>query len=146
MSYRTQEEVVSVALAMIEVNEPLHKWKTFKSDGRFTYRPKQDSRKIAQIILGQCSHPDVIDLVAKEFNSWPERIRIDFRTLASDHQSASGNVRKGLQRLNKMLKGQLIREEFQVTVQKRVETKDGVHYKSVKVNEARAAARRKYGV
>lgn len=137
---------MSIALTMIRLNLQLSGWKKFDPTNRGTWTQKEDTRKMAAIILKQCSHPDVVELIAKEFDSFPERLRIDFRTLASEPNAASGNVRKGLQKLNDKLGGKLLREEFQQTFNKRVETADGARYKRVKVDEAKAAARRKYGI
>lgn len=137
---------MSIALKMIRLNLPLSGWKKFDPTNRGTWTQKEDTRKMAAIILRQCSHPDVVELVAKEFDSFPERLRIDFRTLASEPNAASGNVRKGLQKLNDKLGGKLLREEQYTTFNKRVETVDGVGYRRIKVDEAKAAARRKYGI
>lgn len=137
---------MSIALTMIRLNLPLSGWKKFNGENRGVWSQKEDTRKMAAIILRQCSHSDVVELIAKEFNSFPERLRIDFRTLASQPNSASGNVRKGLQKLNEKLNGALLREEFQQTFNRRVETVDGVRYKRIKVDEAKAAAQRKYGI
>lgn len=137
---------MSIALTMIRLNLQLSGWKKFDPTNRGTWTQKEDTRKMAAIILKQCSHPDVVELIAKEFDSFPERLRIDFRTLASEPNAASGNVRKGLQKLNDKLGGKLLREEFQQTFNKRVETADGARYKRIKIDEAKAAARRKYGI
>lgn len=138
---------MSLTLTMLRANVPLHKWREFdtsKARSAYGYQ-KEDTRKMAQQILSQCSHSDVVELVARDFSQFPERLRIDFRTLASSENSCSGNVRKGLQRLNEKLGGKLLKAEQDLTFNKRTETKDGVFYKKVKVNEAVAAAKRKYG-
>lgn len=137
---------MSLVLAMLRANEPLHKWEGFDSSrSPSSAGVKHDTRKMAQKILSQCSHPKTVELVAREFYNLPERLRIDFRTLASDHTSASGNVRKGLQRLNEKLGGKLLAEEHTKVFQQRVETRDGVKYRKIKVDEAVAGAKRKYG-
>jgi hypothetical protein len=132
---------------MIYANAPLHKWREFDVNARGNYglRGKEDTRKIAAAILKQCGHNEVVELVAKEFDQFPERLRIDFRTLATQENAASGNVRKGLQRLNERMGGKLLREDNARVFNRRIETADGVRYKRVEVNEAIAAAKRKYG-
>lgn len=137
---------MSIVMQMLAVNEPLCNWRKFKPEGRFTYRAKEDTRKMAQMILKQCSHSEVVELVAKEFNGFPERLRIDFRTLASSENAASGNVRKGLQRLNEKLGGKLLSEKNERVVNTRVESVDGVSYKRKRINESVAGAKRKYGI
>jgi hypothetical protein len=137
---------VSITLAMIRTNVPLCKWREFDaSRAHSSFSRKEDTRKIAQLILKQCGHADVIELVAREFNSFPDALRLDFRTLANDQNAASGNVRKGLQRLNERLGGKLAREETHRSINVRVETVDGVSYRRKRVDEAVAGAKRKYG-
>lgn len=137
---------MSIALQMIQVNEPLHTWRTFKSDGRGTHISKENSRKIARAILKQCGHPAVIELISKEFEAFPESLRRDISDLANTAEAASGNVRKGLQRINAALNGRLLREQRDVVFNKRVETIDGVKYKTILVDQAKAGAMRKYGL
>lgn len=137
---------MSIVLAMLRSNTPLCKWKTFDPDRMPSSSLRKDnSRKIAQQILNQCGHNDVVELVAREFDSFPDFLRIDFRTLACNNEAASGNVRKGIQRLNERMGGKLLRQETAQVFNKRVETRDGVGYRQIKVNEAVAGAKRKYG-
>uniref|UniRef100_A0AAU7PFD7 30S ribosomal protein S7 n=1 Tax=Burkholderia phage vB_BgluM-SURPRISE13 TaxID=3159457 RepID=A0AAU7PFD7_9VIRU len=128
------------------VNEPLHKWKSFVSNDRGTYISKDNARKIARIILKQCGHPEVIELISKEFNDFPEQLRREISDLANTSEGSSGHVRKGLQRINMALGGRLLREEREVTFNQRIETIDGVKYKSKRVDPAIAGAARKYGI
>lgn len=138
---------MSLVLTMLQANVPLCEWRKFDASKRGAggLYFKEDTRKMAALILKQCGHAEVVELVAREFNSFPERLRIDFRTLASNENSASGNVRKGLQRLNDKLGGKLLKEENGRVFMKRVETKDGVRFKRVIVDEAVAGAKKKYG-
>lgn len=139
---------MSLVLAMVHRNIPLHKWRTFDPNSRSgAVTPKrEDDRKIAAIILKQCSHQDVVDLVAQEFHLLPERLRIDFRTLASTQENSSGNVRKGLQRLDEKLGGKLLKQEMTQTYQERVETADGAYYRRVRVDPSAVGAAKKYGL
>ena len=137
---------MSITLAMIRTNTPLCKWRDFDaSRAPSSFSRKEDTRKIAQIILKQCGHADVVELIAREFSSFPDALRLDFRTLANDQSASSGNVRKGLQRLNDRLGGKLVREDIQQSFNVRVETVDGVTYRRKRVDGAVAGAKRKYG-
>lgn len=137
---------MSTTIAMVQANVPLCQWRTFDAGNRLGRMTafKEDTRRIAAIILRQCGHNEVVDLVAREFSLFPERLRIDFRTLANDQQAASGNVRKGLQRLDQKLGGELMRKSEDRVFNKRVETEAGVFYKPVKVNKSIAGAKQKY--
>jgi len=138
---------MSLLVQMVRCNAPLHSWKDFeKQEGRSTWTAKEDTRKMAKMMLAQCSHPLAVELIAKEFELLPPQLRLDFRSLANQENSSSGNVRKGLQRLDEKLGGKLLREEHVETVMRRVETKYGVSYKKEKVNPAVAGATRKYGI
>lgn len=138
---------MSIALQMVQANVPLCRWRSFDLDSRSNpCQAKHDSRKIAGTIVKQLGHPEVVDLIAKEFSLFPEQLRIDFRTLANDQQSCSGNVRKGLHRLNDRLLGQLMRQDDSRTFNKRVETRDGVIYRRQRINESVAGAKRKYQI
>lgn len=137
---------MSMVISMLRRNIPLHQWrqKGFAEGGGYHGRHKDDMHKLAMSIIRQCGHPDVIELVAKEFASFPELLRIEFRTTANDQQASSGNVRKGLQRLNDRLNGELMRVDNGRFVQTRVETTDGVSYRRRRINESVAGAHRKY--
>ncbi|MGY6272724.1 hypothetical protein ACXIUT_23845 [Achromobacter denitrificans] len=137
---------MSVLLQMIQVNAPLHTWREFKQESRAQiWISKENSRKIAQIIMKQCGHADVINLVVSEFDTFPDTLRRDFSDLANSQGASSGNVRKGLQRINERLQGRLLRENQETYFNQRVESIDGVRYKRVRVDPARAGAMRKYG-
>ena len=138
---------MSIVLKMLRVNVPLHQWRSF-DPSRFhsSALTKVDTRKLAGAILRQCSHSDVIDLLATEFNQLPEAIRIDFRTLAATQLASSGNVRKGLQRLNDRLNGKLLSQEHELVMNVRIESFDGARYKKIRVNKAVAGAKRKHGL
>jgi len=147
---------MSLALAMIQANVPLHRWKTFEAERRMTDRSSsveiggwgrtKDWSKVARALLNSCSHPDAVDLIAREFNQFPELLRINFRTLAIEAHSASGNVRKGIARLNDRLGGAILRDKDVQTFNQRVEGVDGARYKKVRVDPAVAGAMRKYGI
>jgi hypothetical protein len=128
---------------MIRFNVPLSQWRTFD-------RPHQgagffDERKLdktAQDIYRQLSHDEAVTLVAKEFESLPPTLRLLLRDLCNKG-NASGNVRKGVQRLDRLMHGKLLREETHEQIFQ-AKTRDG--WKSKTVNPAVAGATRKYGI
>ena len=136
---------MSLILRMLRKNVSLHQWRTFidTGDGAGFFSQKSPD-KIAQTIFSGLSHPDTVTLVAQEFAILPQQVRLSLRDLANSG-NASGNVRTGVQRLNELLKGELLREESQRVFNKRVETVDGARYRQIKVNPAVAGAKRKYG-
>lgn len=99
--------------------------------------------KYAQAIFSQLCHPRAVDFVAKHFESLPEQVRIELRTLCSKG-NGSGNVMKGVQALNNKMGGKLLREERVLTTGRRVEGVDGARYVRTRVNPAVAGATRKY--
>ena len=137
---------MSLILTMIGKNVPLCQWKRFVDSGEngkgFSSGGKMPA-KVAQIIFSSLSHPDAVSLVAKEFPELSQQVRIELRTLCNNG-NASGNVRKGVQRLNEMLRGELLREEREQVVNRRVEGVNGAYYKKDRVNPAVAGAKRKY--
>ena len=134
---------MSIILRMIGCNARLADWENFPEEGRGSWSVKQPE-KAAKILFAQLSHPKVVDLVVAEYDALPPQVRLELRELCNTG-NASGNVRKNVQLLNQRLGGRLLAEEkFTRTVNVRRETIDGVRYDRKAVNEAVAAARRKY--
>ncbi len=136
---------MSVILRMIDKNHPLHAHERYleTGDGLGFCRGGKNPAKYAQSIFGQLSHPKVQELVAEHFDDLPQQIRIELRTLCNGG-NATGNVRKGVQRLNTLLGGKLLREAEVLTMNRRRETADGVRIEKVRINPAIAGATRKY--
>ncbi len=138
---------MSLILTMIGKNVPLCQWKKFMdsgAEGKGFYSGGKMPTKIAQIIFSSLSHPDAVTLVAKEFPELSQQVRIELRTLCNNG-NATGNVRKGVQRLNELLRGELLRERQHVEItNRRVEGVNGAYYKKDRVNPAVAGAKRKY--
>lgn len=136
---------MSLILRLIDKNFPLYAHEKFVETGvglGFCLGGK-NPEKYAQSIFSQLSHPKSQDFVAKHFSDLPQQIRIQLRTLCNNG-NATGNVRKGVQRLNTLLGGAILREESVQTVNRRRETVDGVRFDKMRVNPAVAGATRKY--
>lgn len=144
---------MSLALKLIHANKPLSQWRKYYADTNrgaydeslklnFSWSGSKNPAKLAQLIFSQLSHDDAVALVAREFDSFPADLRIQLRTLCNNG-NATGNVRKGVQRLDKLMGGKLMRAE--VHVEKfQAKTRDG--WSSKNVNPAVAGATRKYGI
>ncbi len=135
---------MSLILQMLHKNVPLSQWKTFDASGPqgYGFFSSKKNDNVAREIFRQLSHDAAVELVAREFNQLSPDLRMTLRTLCND-ANGSGNVRKGVQRLDRLLNGKLLRdadhmEHFQV------KTRDG--WKTTRVNQAVAGATRKYGI
>lgn len=138
----------SLIMSLIASNFPLHEWKKFETDRAGLngyFRGGKKASKEAQTIVSALSHPEVVALLVREFNLLPEHVRVQVRTLCNEG-NASGNVRKGIMRLDKALNGAILRKEEDVRMNVRVEGRDGVHYRGKRVDPAIAGAARKYGI
>lgn len=135
---------MSLVLQMLALNVPLSQWRKFQESGRATtaFHYGKNTDKVAQAIFSQLSHDQAVDLVAREFNGFPSDLRLVLRTLCNAG-NGSGNVRKGVQRLDRLMGGQLLREEQHV---ERFQVKTLNGWRSKAVNPAVAGATRKYGV
>jgi hypothetical protein len=142
---------MSVLMQLLGRNKPLHSWETFEepikttSGSGFSWALEKNPEKTARSIFSQLSHEAVVRLVANEFEQLPAQVRLELRDMCNTG-NASGNVRKNVQRLNALLDGKLLREgtHDKRTVNTRIENLDGAFYKQTSVNEAEAAAQRKY--
>ncbi len=141
------QETLSMTMHLLHFNRPLHTWKEqgeLTTAGAGFSSRSSDARKVAQSILSQLSHPLVVDLLAQDYDRLPSAVRVMFNDLCN-MGNASGNVRKNIQRLDRLLKGKILRQVHDGQfINERVETRVGVVYKKRRVNEAEAAAQRKY--
>lgn len=133
-----------ITLQMLALNVPLSQWKQFVRDGREStgWHRGKNTDKTAAAIFAQLSHEETVALVAKEFYLYPADLRLVLRTLCNAG-NGSGNVRKGVQRLDRLMNGNLLREEEHVEVFQK-KTRDG--WRSKAVNPAVAGATKKYGI
>lgn len=134
---------MSLVLEMLQFNVPLSQWKTYerRTNGAGFFSSKKTD-KIAQAIFTQLSHEFAVQLVAKEFEQFAPDLRIQLRTLCNA-ANGSNNVRKGVQRLDTLMGGKLLRDESHVE-RFQVKTQDG--WRTKNVNPAIAGATRKYGI
>jgi hypothetical protein len=131
---------------MLSFNVPLSQWEQYqpRNYGAGFFSSK-NTDKAAKLIFSQLSHDKAVALVAKEFELLPPDLRMRLRTLCNEG-NGSGNVRKGIQRLDKLLDGKLMREEaFRQKMNIRVEGVEA-RFRSKTVNPAIAGATRKYGI
>ncbi len=135
-------------MLLLNNNHPLHAWEQFETDRSSTvsfHAGGKKLEKMAQTIVSSLSHQKAVELVARDFHLMPEVLRIQVRTLCHN-DNMSGNVRKGVLRLNALMKGELLKKETSVRVNERVEGRDGAFYKQRNVNPAVAGAAQKYGI
>lgn len=134
----------NITLKMLALNVPLSQWRKFVAEGREPniWHIGKNTDKTAQAIFSQLSHPAAVELVASEFEEYASDLRLRLRTLCNAG-NGSGNVRKGVQSLNTLMGGKLLRDEKHVD-HFQAKTRDG--WKSKTVNPAVAGATRKYGI
>lgn len=133
---------MSLTFALLSMNVSLSLWEKYDATNWSTEWSSKNTDKTARLIFNQLSRPKTVELVAKEFDDYPADLRLILRTHCNDG-NASGNVRKGVQRLDTLMKGKLLREEKFVE-RRMVMGKDG--WKSKDVNPSVAGATRKYGI
>lgn len=135
---------MSTTLSMIALNVPLSQWRKFAAEDRSgtEWHGGKNTDKTAAAIFAQLSHEETVALVAREFDSYPADLRLILRTLCNAG-NGSGNVRKGVQRLDRLMGGRLLREESHAELF-RARTREG--WRSKVVNPAVAGATRKYGI
>ena len=135
---------MTTTMNMLALNVPLSQWRKFEAEGRACtgWHGGKNTDKTAASIFAQLSHEDAVMLVAREFDSYPADLRLILRTLCNAG-NGSGNVRKGVQRLDRLMGGKLLREETH-TERFQAKTRDG--WRSKVVNPAVSGATRKYGI
>lgn len=137
----------TIVLTMLSLNVPLSQWRSFERDvasgsrSVSVWHGGKNTDKVAQAIFTQLSHDETVKLIAREYANFAPDLRMRFNTLCNDG-NCSGNVRKGVQRLNELLNGKINRDPFAEV--ERVRDQHG-RWKSKKVNQAVAGATRKYG-
>lgn len=130
---------------MLALNVPLSQWRQFEIDylrSATKWHVGKSTDKAAAAIFAQLSHDEAVALVAREFEEYPADLRVVLRTLCNNG-NGSGNVRKGVQRLDRLMAGKLLRKQEHVTTFQ-TKTRDG--WRARTVNPAVAGATRKYGI
>ena len=135
---------MSTTLKMLSLNVPLSQWRKFEAEGRAgtAWHGGKNTGNTAAAIFAQLSHEEAVALVAREFDGYPSELRLILRTLCNVG-NGSGNVRKGVQRLDRLMGGKLLRKETHAE-RFQAKTRDG--WRSKVVNPAVAGATRKYGI
>lgn len=135
---------MSTTLKMLALNVPLSQWRKFEADGRSGtgWHSGKNTDKTAAAIFSQLCHPETVSLVAREFEQFPADLRIQLRSLCNQG-NGSGNVRKGVQRLDALMGGQLLREQKH---EEHFQARTLNGWRSKVVNPAVAGATRKYGI
>jgi hypothetical protein len=143
---------MSTTLRMLALNAPLSQWRSFEDEHReegaygashhLGWNGTKNTEKMARAIFSALSHDEAVALVAREFDGYPSDLRLILRTLCNDGDG-SGNVRKGVQRLDRLMGGKLLRADQHVE-RFRARTRDG--WRSKEVNPAVAGATKKYGI
>jgi hypothetical protein len=128
-------------LSMLRFNVPLSQHASFdRTTHGAGFGSSLNSDNMAATIFRQLSHPDAVRLVGTEFEKLPPVVRLLVRDLCHKG-NCSGNVRKGIQALNRQMSGTLLREERHAPTFQTM-TADG--WKSKPVNPAVAGAMTKY--
>lgn len=127
-----------IVLRMVAKNVPLSQWKSYMETGDGGgFFSQKNPEKVAQEIFRQLSHPETVAIVAHEWAHLTADVRLLLGTKAADG-NASGNVKKGCQMLNGLIGGRLLRTQKEITA--------SVAGRTIRVDQAKAGAMRKYGV
>lgn len=90
-----------------------------------TYWGEKQLRRVAGIIVNGLSQYKVAELIAKEWEQFHSRLRLDIRELCNGSQWRSGNVTKGVAYLDELLKGNVLRSQARGPVERRLVTVNG---------------------
>jgi hypothetical protein len=145
---------MSLMIYLLERNIRLSEWENYTDEGiqatrgvsgtTFATMSASKSDKMANHVVSQLSHDKVVQLVASEWEKLPSVMRL----LISDkchNANCSGNARKGIQRLDKLLGGRLLtQEKFELKSRVRVESESGARYVDRRISGSEAGARKKY--
>lgn len=111
--------MVLKTLWLIDRNFPLSQWRRKECDfpdedraSHMTFEGWNSEKKldnVVRIIVGSMSHTEAVELVASEWNFFPPILRIRLtQALNEAAGTRSGNVTKGILRLNKSLNGRVL--------------------------------------
>lgn len=114
-----------VMMEMIARNIPLHTWREYLGNGRENMRnaPSFSQRKadnIARAILAQLTHPNTVELVAREWEHLGGIIRMRFTDLANQEYGnpSSRNKAKKIRDLDTRLGGKVLTRQEERTERK----------------------------
>ncbi|OGN10037.1 MAG: hypothetical protein A3J46_04220 [Candidatus Yanofskybacteria bacterium RIFCSPHIGHO2_02_FULL_41_11] len=109
---------MSLALWLIAKNLPLGHYERYQDEYRqspsagvfLPHAAEKKIHRIAGLIVNGLSQYKVADLIAKEWEGFHSRLRLDIRDICNT-QTKSGNVSKGIAYLDKLLNGNLLRSQ-----------------------------------
>lgn len=139
----------------IDRNIRLSDWKNFRDEvvqtsrltngTAFNTMASIKTERVAQSVVTQLSHNDVVELLTLEWESLPSALRMMISQLCNVG-NFSGNVRKNVQRLDRNLNGKLLKdkEKFEHSTNVRVENASGARYVKRTISGSEAGARKKY--
>lgn len=141
----------NIILWMIAHNIPLGHFEKYLEGGSLkkdvskgsSYSMKK-KETIARAIVNGLSQYAVAEQVAKEWDSFDSQIRMLITDMCNNTASLSGNVRKGVARLDQLLGGKIRRHETGPTVRKLVMVEGRVVPNYQPVNLAAANAERAF--
>ena len=138
---------------LLATNTLLSQWKKIapseaeaRSYGLGTNTAKQLDT-VVNAIVNQMSHPDAVELIAKEWGAFPSDLRMKLGWALNEAASGSGhrsnNKTKGIIRLNKMLNNAVLRQTDDRVTERDLRVRDGKVVSERRfVNPAAAGAER----
>lgn len=138
-------------LWLINKNIPLSQWRNEGDDcsdeGYGTFEGWNSEKKldnVVKIVVNSMSHPEAVELVAREWDFYPPILRIRLSPALNDAAGTrSGNKTKGILRLNKMLGGRVLSKVDEQSVSRDLRVVGGrVVSRQRRVNPAVAGAMR----
>lgn len=110
---------MSLVLGLIAANKQLSSWRNFAGEHggrgkmvemglRVGFYSDKKIDNIVDTMVAACSHPDAVELIAREWETLPSLVRTTFTRVANEATSTrwrSNNVTKGISRLNERLGG-----------------------------------------
>ena len=111
---------MSVLLALVDRNLPLHFCAKVK-DGKIDNIPlpkgkgwtsQKKLKTMARLLVSGCSHPAVVEQLAKDWADLPSELKLEIREIANFGGWRSGNVTKGLARLHNGTDGDVFRRQI----------------------------------
>ncbi|OGY64643.1 MAG: hypothetical protein A3I89_02200 [Candidatus Harrisonbacteria bacterium RIFCSPLOWO2_02_FULL_41_11] len=115
---------------MVEQNLPLYRWQEYvkpEEPLRYSGWSSKNLEKTVRIIVNGLSSPEVVELVAEEFNSLPPLVRMALTNECNiaRNESRSGNKNKGIARLDQRLGGRVLKKTDERLTDRKLITVNG---------------------
>ena len=144
---------MSLTLWLISKNLPLGHYQRYEdeykaSPGMFIaengdYWGEKKLRKVAGTIVNGLAQYKVAELIAREWDRFHSRLRLDIRDMCNGSQWRSGNVTKGVVYLDELLNGSVLRSQHNGPTERKVIVVDGKLVRTKqRINMAAAGAQR----